>query len=135
MPKKGVNAHEIIARRMQQARLSVPDGMSQRGLGIKMGIPEELASPRINRYEHAVHAPDAQTLLEMAKVLGVPPGFLITADDRMAELILGFARLSTKAQQELLAHLRQVLGDDETEKVKAVMAATAPKKKRAKKSP
>ena len=84
MPIKGKSATEILARRIQQARLGGPDGLSQRALGIEMGIPKETASTRVNRYEQGIHAPDAQTLLELAAALNVPPGFLLTADDALA---------------------------------------------------
>lgn len=132
MPIKGKSATEILARRIQQARLGGPDGLSQRALGIEMGIPKETASTRVNRYEQGIHAPDAQTLLELAAALNVPPGFLLTADDALAEVILGFVRLKSDERKDLLARLRSALGPEQVESVRAILetSAKSPTKKK-----
>lgn len=131
MPIKGKSATEILARRIQQARLRVP-GLSQRALGMKMGISKDTASTRINRYEQGIHAPDAQTLVDLARTLKVPPGFLLTADDALAEVILGFARLKGEARVELLEQLRTALGPEQVEQVREILEASVkpPTKKR-----
>jgi len=120
MPIKGKTATEILARRIQQARLRVP-GLSQRALGMKMGIPKDTASTRVNRYEQGIHAPDAQTLIDLARTLKVPAGFLLTADDALAEVILGFARLKAEPRKELLKQLRSALGPKQVEQVREIL--------------
>lgn len=131
MPIKGKSATEILARRIQQARLRVP-GLSQRALGMKMGISKDTASTRINRYEQGIHAPDAQTLVDLARTLKVPPGFLLTADDALAEIILGFARLKSEARKELLEQLRSALGPEQAEQVREILETSvrSPTKKK-----
>ena len=97
-----------------------------------MGIPKETASTRVNRYEQGIHAPDAQTLLELAAALNVPPGFLLTADDALAEVILGFVRLKSDERKDLLARLRSALGPEQVESVRAILetSAKSPTKKK-----
>ena len=64
--------------------------ISQRNLGIMMGLDEFIASTRINRYEKGVHTPDYSTLKQIAKVLDVPPAYFYAEDDRLAKHILDF---------------------------------------------
>ena len=70
-----------------------------------MGLPEDVASTRINRYEKGVHSPDIETAERMAQELGVPLAYLITGDERLAEAILKFSQLSVAAQDKVLAQL------------------------------
>lgn len=113
----------IVAKRLVQARRTFPGGMSQRALGMAIGLDEDVAAPRINRYERAVHAPDIQTLLDMAKALDVPAGFLVTEDDALAEAILGFARLPKAKQKAVLAAISEALGPKRAEEVRARLSA------------
>ena len=46
----------VVARRLKEARVRA--GLSQKQLGIKAGIEEFSASPRINQYERGKHTPD-----------------------------------------------------------------------------
>lgn len=80
-------------------------GLSQAELGVRMGLPEDVASTRINRYEKAVHAPDIETAEKMAHELGVPLAYLLTQDERLAEAILKFSQLPVAAQDKILAQI------------------------------
>ena len=55
--------------------LQIPEqtraGLSQKQLGIKAGIDELSASPRIKQYERGKHTPDYSTVERLAKVLKV----------------------------------------------------------------
>jgi transcriptional regulator with XRE-family HTH domain len=97
--------------------------MSQRALGVALGLDEDVAAPRINRYEKAVHAPDTQTLLDLAAALDVPAGFLVTEDDALAEAILGFARLPKAKQKTILAAISDALGPKRAEEVRTRLAS------------
>ena len=74
-----------------------------------MGIPADVASTRINRYERGVHAPDLDTLRSMTQELGVPLPYLLAEDERLAKAILGFASLPKGAQEKILADIEAAL--------------------------
>lgn len=99
MPKPLTRA--IVATRLKEVRQAL--GISQAELGVRMGLSEDVASTRINRYERGVHPPDFETAERMAKELGVPLAYLLTADERLATAILGFAKLSPEAQDRILS--------------------------------
>lgn len=95
-----------FAQRLRALRQA--QGISQTDLGVRMGLPPDVASARINRYEQGVHVPDLDTLDAMAKELGVPLPALF-AEGAMAELITAFARLPDEAQEKVLATVRRSL--------------------------
>jgi transcriptional regulator with XRE-family HTH domain len=92
-----------FCRRLRDARIAA--GLSQKQLGIKAGLDEFVASARINRYEVGVHEPDVSTMRRLAGVLGVPLPYFYADDDRMADMILAFARSTKRKQQALLREL------------------------------
>ena len=92
-----------VAVRMREARLR--NRISQKELGIRAGIDESSASPRINQYETEKHTPSYTTLAQLAKVLKVPVPYFYCEDDRLARLILVYDKLSVKAKNQLLAQL------------------------------
>jgi|OpeIllAssembly_1097287.scaffolds.fasta_scaffold983546_1 transcriptional regulator with XRE-family HTH domain len=91
----------IFGVRFRQARLRA--GLSQKEVGVLAGIDEFVASSRINQYERGVHTPDHATACKLARVLRVPAAFLYSDDDRIAELLLAVAHL-TSHQIRQLAH-------------------------------
>lgn len=101
-------ASAVFASRLKARRTEL--GLSQAELGVRMGLPEDVASTRINRYEKGVHAPDLDTMEAMAKELGVPLPYLLTQDERLAAAILGFANLSKDAQDRILAEIDKAGG-------------------------
>lgn len=90
----------VIGKRLKEARLHA--GLSQKQLGIKAGIDEFSASPRINQYERGKHVPDLKTAERLAKVLRVPVPFFYAADDALAAWILSFNRLSARSKRKIL---------------------------------
>lgn len=77
-------------------------GLSQKQLGIKAGIDEFVASPRINQYERGKHVPDFSTAERLAKVLGVPVPYFYAKEDRLAEWILAFRKLTPRERLSIL---------------------------------
>lgn len=71
-----------------------------------MGLPEDVAGVRINRYERAVHDCDTETAQKMAKALGVSLAYLYAETDELAELIKEFTSLSGREQKEILDTIR-----------------------------
>jgi len=93
----------VVAKRLREARTRAE--LSQKQLGIKAGIDEFSASPRINQYERGKHAPDYSTVERLAKVLKVPTPFFYAGDDDLAKIILLLGALSPKARKQLLTKL------------------------------
>jgi len=75
--------------------------VSQRALGAMLGMTKKNGSVRINRYEQQTSRADMDTAHQLADALKVPLPFLFAESDRLAELILLFAKL-TPTQQALL---------------------------------
>lgn len=98
------SAREIFALRMKKLRRDL--GISQKTLGVAMGLPEDVAGVRINRYERAVHDCDTETAQKMAKALGVSLAYLYAETDELAELIKDFTSLSSGEQKEILDAIR-----------------------------
>ncbi|MCR6627671.1 helix-turn-helix domain-containing protein [Pseudoxanthomonas mexicana] len=99
MAKRTENS-PVFAIRLAQARERA--GLSQKQLGILAGFDPSVASPRINQYERGRHEPQLKTAKQLAEVLGVPPAFLYTDDQLLAELLLRWNDLSLKAKKHLL---------------------------------
>jgi transcriptional regulator with XRE-family HTH domain len=95
-----MEGRSVIAKRLREARLR--SGLSQKTLGIKAGIDEFSASPRVNQYETAKHTPDYSTVERLAGVLGVPTPFFYTREDWLAEVILLVAALPTAKRRRLI---------------------------------
>ena len=90
----------IVAKRLKEARLRA--GISQKQLGIRAGIDEFSASPRINQYEQGKHTPGFSTVERLAKVLKVPTPFLYCRDDELAQWILAHRSVSQQERQRVL---------------------------------
>jgi len=92
-----------IPMRLKEARNKT--SLSQKELGIRAGIDEFSASPRINQYETGKHTPSYATLTQLGEVLKVPAPYFYCEDDRLARLILAYAQLSTREQNQLRSQL------------------------------
>lgn len=92
--------NETWGRRLKEARLDA--GLSQKQLGMKSGLDEFVASPRINRYELGVHKADYLIAQRLADVLNIPTSYFYTEDDTLAEIILIYHRLGSRKKNELL---------------------------------
>jgi transcriptional regulator with XRE-family HTH domain len=94
----------VFTTRLKQARER--KDLSQRRLGILMGIHEDSASQRINQYEHGKHEPDYRTLQRLAQVLEVPTAYFYAEDDLLAELILHLDSASDFQKRKILRALK-----------------------------
>lgn len=92
-----------VPMRLKEARQK--SGLSQKELGIKAGIDEFTASPRINQYEAGKHTPSYLTLVQLAEVLEVPVPFFYCADDMLARLMLQYSRMAPDEQSLFVAIL------------------------------
>lgn len=79
--------------------------LSQRRLGILIGIHQDSASQRLNQYEHGKHEPDYRTIQRIAEVLKVPTAYFYAENDLLAELILRLNAVSDVAKRKVLRTL------------------------------
>lgn len=91
-----------IPKRLKEARARAD--LSQKTLGIRAGIDQFSASPRINHYEKGRHLPDYTMVERMAAILGVPVPYFYAADDDLAALILLWGRMSKKERRAVLEY-------------------------------
>lgn len=92
--------HPVFAQRLAEARERA--GLSQTQLGVLAGLDPAVASPRINQYERGKHEPQLKTAKRLAEVLGIPPAFLYTEDELLAELLLQWNDLTLRQKKDLL---------------------------------
>lgn len=90
-----------IAKRLKEIRLEI--GLSQKQLGIAIGVDEFVASARMNQYETGKYTPNFFILQKIANIVHMPVAFFYTADDRLAQFIKLFYKLDAKQQNEILS--------------------------------
>lgn len=81
-------------------------GISQRELGRRIGLSEDVVSSRVTRYELGTSEPDFVTASKMAKELGVPLAYLLADSDALADIILAVADMSPAEQRRMAAELK-----------------------------
>ncbi|WP_101960814.1 helix-turn-helix domain-containing protein [Vibrio harveyi] len=98
-----------IPLRLKEARKKAK--LSQKALGVRIGMDESSASPRMNQYEKGKHTPDVQTLRLIADELGVPLSYFFCEDELSARLAIAVDQLTPSQKEVLLNHISQ-LDDD-----------------------
>ncbi|GHH52132.1 helix-turn-helix domain-containing protein [[Pseudomonas] boreopolis] len=86
----------VYGRRLREAREA--HDISQRDLGVAVGLDEFAASPRINRYENGVNQPKLGMQQLLARALGLPLAYFYAEDDELAQLIVDFGRKDKPSQ-------------------------------------
>lgn len=104
-PMSPNNFRSIFSKRLKSARMAAE--ISQRELGRRIGLSEDVVSSRVARYELGTSEPDFATANELARQLGVPLAYLLTENDTLAEIILVAATLPPSDQKQLLHYLRE----------------------------
>jgi len=97
----------VFTGRLKQARER--KNLSQRRLGILIGIHQDSASARINQYEHGKHEPDYRTVQRIAKVLEVPTAYFYAEDEGLAEAILHFDAAPNLMKRKWLRTLKSTI--------------------------
>lgn len=92
--------------RLKAARLS--RGLSQKSLGLAIGLDPSVASTRMNQYERAKHQPDFSTIKRLAETLDLPVSWFYAEDDEEARWIQAWHRLDLKGRQAWLEKLTLV---------------------------
>jgi len=94
-----------IPSRLKNARVS--QGISQKELGIRIGLDESSASSRMNHYEKGRHVPDIQTLRKIADELEVPLAYFFCESELSAELSCLIEKLSDEEKSNLISFLKK----------------------------
>ncbi|TKA14731.1 helix-turn-helix domain-containing protein [Xanthomonas nasturtii] len=90
---------DVVAARLRQARER--RGLSQREVGMRMGLDKDTASARISRYESGAMSISLEALFEMAEALEVPPAFLLASSPGMGDAIMALGEQSHGQQEQL----------------------------------
>ncbi|QXC56263.1 helix-turn-helix domain-containing protein [Vibrio mimicus] len=99
-----------IPIRLKEARQKAK--LSQKELGVRIGMDEGSASPRMNQYEKGKHTPDVRTLKLIADELKVPLNYFFCEDPESAELVIAIATLSTEKRRLLLKFIHDLSNDE-----------------------
>ena len=89
-----------LPKRLKHARLS--RGISQKSLGIAIGIDEFVASARMNQYEKGIHVPTYQTVSALANYLQFPVSYFYESNDDIAKLLESMQSLNKKQLKAFL---------------------------------
>ncbi|MFT5542589.1 MAG: transcriptional regulator with XRE-family HTH domain [Arenicella sp.] len=100
MSEKQINP---LPHRLKQARTA--KGISQKQLGIQLGMEPGTASARMNHYEKGKHTPDYTTLKAMADELGVPVAYFFCESESTAELLCLLEKMSEEEKEALVEQI------------------------------
>ncbi|HDI3133426.1 TPA: helix-turn-helix transcriptional regulator [Vibrio cholerae] len=92
-----------IQTRLKEARKKA--GITQKDLGIRIGMEPSSASGRMNHYEKGRHVPDLGTLERMAEELNVPLNYFFCRNELSAELACVIDKMSDEEKAALLEKL------------------------------
>ena len=95
-----------IPLRLAQARKAL--GISQKQLGVRLGMEPNSASGRMNHYETGCHTPDYQTLKRIAEESDVPLFFYSCESDITAKLFFLVDQLTEQQHLDLIADIQTI---------------------------
>ena len=81
--------------------------ISQKELGIKMGMDPSSASGRMNHYETGRHMPDLVTLKKLASELNVPVNYFFCESEESATLACLIEKLDDEGKRKLIELLEE----------------------------
>lgn len=116
----------LFSQRLRQARERA--GLTQQELGVRAGLDVNVAGPRINQYENGVHQPRQETVLDLAKALGIPAAYLTTNDEVLARLLLAWPALTVAQRQKFADRVEAEAAKGTRPASKAVRGDLAAKK-------
>ncbi|PMG75315.1 transcriptional regulator [Vibrio breoganii] len=93
-----------IPARLKAARKKAK--ITQKDLGVKIGMEPSSASGRMNHYEKGRHVPDIGTLERMAEELDVPLNYFFCRSELSAELACAIDKMSDDEKAALLDNLK-----------------------------
>ena len=129
----GPGQPSTFSRRLRQARERA--GLTQYELGLRAGLDENVAGPRINQYENGIHEPRLDTVLELAKALGIPAAYLYAADEDLARFLLSWPGLTPAKRKKYADSAEADAANATTRQAKAEPSEPARSSTASKKSP
>lgn len=100
-------------QRLKEARKKA--NLSQKSLGVRIGMDESTASPRMNQYEKGKHTPDIQTLKLIAGELDVPLNYFFCESENSARLACIIDKMTEDERRGLLEHMTKTKLDTKSE--------------------
>lgn len=98
-----MHTENVLPLRLKEARKKA--GISQKELGLRLGMDPSSASGRMNHYEKGRHMPDISTLQKIADELDVPVSYFFCASNSSARLACLIDKLSEEEKQTLIKQL------------------------------
>ncbi|MGB1264009.1 helix-turn-helix domain-containing protein [Pseudoalteromonas marina] len=95
----------FFTERLKEARKRMK--ISQKELGIKIGMDPSSASGRMNHYETGRHMPDLATLKKLATELNVPVNYFFCESEESATLACLIEKLDEEGKRKLIKLLEQ----------------------------
>ena len=83
----------LFGERLREIRTR--KGISQKNLGLMVGLDISVAGVRMNQYEVGTHSPKFGTASKIAKALDIPTAYFYAEEDGLAELIAGYSPPAT----------------------------------------
>uniref|UniRef100_UPI00404886B6 helix-turn-helix domain-containing protein n=1 Tax=Rheinheimera sp. TaxID=1869214 RepID=UPI00404886B6 len=75
--------------------------LSQKELGMRIGLDINTASSRMNHYETGRHLPDYDVAKKLADELDVPVAYFFCDSDEMADLLMSFHKLTAEQRKKV----------------------------------
>jgi len=100
-----VQVKSFFTERLKEARKRMK--ISQKELGIKMGMDPSSASGRMNHYETGRHMPVLATLKKLATELNVPVNYFFCESEESATLACLIEKLDEEGKRKLIKLLEQ----------------------------
>ncbi len=76
-----------------------------------IGLDEGSSSARISRYETGIHEPPFATAQNLGQVLNVPTAYFYCEDDKLADLLVQYAKLDSKRRQKVQAFVTELCAE------------------------
>jgi transcriptional regulator with XRE-family HTH domain len=106
-----VHVTNPFSKRLKEARQLAK--LSQRELGLRIGLEPSSASSRMNHYEKGRHIPDFSIVKLISEELGIPPWYFFCDSDEEALRIIKLAGLN-KSQ---IAKIDEILDGSDSKSV------------------
>ncbi|WP_348983486.1 helix-turn-helix transcriptional regulator [Pseudoalteromonas sp. 2CM32C] len=90
----------FFTERLKEARKRMK--ISQKELGVKIGMDPSSASGRMNHYETGRHMPDLATLKKLATELNVPVNYFFCESEESATLACLIEKLDEEGKRKLI---------------------------------
>lgn len=95
----------LFGKRLREVRLKAD--LSQKQLGLKIGLDVGVASARMNQYEVGSHSPKFSTAVRIANALNVPTSYFYEEIEQIAKFIVFSSKLSNSELDDLIQQIKE----------------------------